>query len=117
MAGPFPNDVKLSESLRPMLREILRTRSATALTHQGYTYLQIAERLSALIGSGLVSEQNGRLSLTIKGKKTLFSADKKKRTFFWLDPLDDSRVAKIDLMTPYIPERRSLHWIRHRASS
>jgi hypothetical protein len=78
MAGSFPNDVKLSKSLRPMLREILRTSSADALIHQGYTYSQIAEGLSALIGARLVSEQSGHLSLA----RRLYSALAKKGVSF-----------------------------------
>lgn len=117
MASSVPKNMKLSDTLRRILREILRANTVEALIRQGFTYSQIAEGLSVLISSGLVSEKNGRLSLSKEGKKALFSADKKKRRFFWLDPRDDSRVAKIELMTPYIPERRSLHWIKHRASS
>jgi len=117
MASSVSKELDLPDSARSVLREVLRAGSANALIRQGYTYLQIVESLSALIGSGLVLEENGRLSLTAQGKKALLSARNDKSGFFWLDPRDDARVAKIGLMTPYIPERRSLQGIKHRTSS
>lgn len=117
MARPISENLKLSESLRSTLREVLRTNSVDSLVRQGYTYSQIAENLSALIGGGLVVETDGKLSITEQGKAALFRDSDSQHGFVWLEPREDARVAKVGLMEPYIPERRSLQKIRRRTSS
>jgi hypothetical protein len=112
MASTIPKNIAHRRCILDILREAKRSGSTGALLKQGYTYAQIAELLAAAIAARLIEEKEGALSLTAEGKKTLFESRNRKK-FFWLMPLNESRVAKIEKNALYVPERRSLQKIRN----
>lgn len=116
MASTVSKKINLSPRLLEIMRTIVKGGDSTSLIARGYTYSQIAEYLSILTVSGIVKEENGKPVLTDAGKKALEISARKTRNF-WLQPLENRRVAKDPLSEPYFPGHRSLIRIIDRSSS
>jgi hypothetical protein len=115
MARTVPKKLKDSALLRATLREVARRQSAATLTRQGYSYIQVAQALATLIGSGLILEDGRGMTLT-KAGNAMLQGDIPNRQFVWLDPLEHRRVAKLEPSSLYVPGRRSLKSVKSRIS-
>lgn len=116
MARAIPKKLADSALLRATLREVARKQSTSALIKQGYSYIQIAQALAALINAELVREEGRRLTLTRAGQNA-FRGELRERSFNWIDPLDHRRVAKLKATDLYVPGRWTLRSKEPRTSS